>query len=118
MRVLVVVDGFPINPMTYEAIQRRVAHPQADGRPGEPGHVINQEERDMVESVTERTKLTFAGLLEGHERGSLWRAALKDWMLVERKLQIDLAERLMAPSKRAWRHVLLAFGPEAEPPDE
>jgi hypothetical protein len=110
-RLLVVSDGFPVNPMTYEAIQKVIPAPTAfaDARIG-PGHVIDQEELDMVESISERNEGTLASLIEHHEHASLMRASFKDFMLEELRLDVPRPLRLKEPGDHVWRPAFSAYG--------
>ncbi len=118
-RVLVVADGFPVNPMTYEAIQQAVPSPAngADPRIG-PGHVVDQEELDIAESISERQEATLPSLLAQHERASLMRAAFKDFLLVELKLDVPRPARLTAPGHEAWGPAFQAYGRETAHHDD
>jgi len=83
--VLVLTEGFPVNPMTGVAIAERLqaAGLLADRRIG-PLHVIDQEELDMIEGIAEDGGPTLLQLLEEHERASLARWAFKDWVILAR----------------------------------
>lgn len=111
-RILVVADGFPVNPMTYEAIQRATAT-EVDPRLG-PGHVIDQEELDIIESIVERGEGTLLGLVFGHEHAALMRAAFKDYILEELELDVPRPERLAEPGDKIWEPAFRAYG--MEPP--
>lgn len=114
-RVLVAYDGFPVNPLTYEAIQRVSTHPRPDARIG-PAHVIDAEELDLLESLVERGEGSLRGLLFGHERASLMRAAMKDYVLVELGLEPPLPRRLVAAGDRIWAPAFRVFGHEPPGP--
>lgn len=116
-RVLVAYDGFPLNPLTYEAIQRVSAHAREDARIS-PAHVIDAEELDLLESLVERREFSLAGLLFAHERASLFRAALKDYILVELRLEPPFPKRLLPASDRIWEPAFRAYGVEPPLPGE
>jgi hypothetical protein len=118
-RLLVVADGFPVNPLTYEAIQRVIPSlaTGADSRIG-PGHVIDQEELDMAESISERHEATLLSLVERHERASLMRAAFKDFLLEELKLDVPRPRRLKEPGDCVWEPAFRAYGKEPPTRDE
>jgi hypothetical protein len=118
-RVLVVADGFPVNPLTYEAIQKSIplSSTGADPRVG-PGHVIDQEELDIAESISEHHQGTLPSLLEQHEHSNLMRAAFKDFLLVELKLHVSRPKRIKEPGDRIWGPAFRAYGREPPARDE
>ena len=82
--VLVVTEGFPLNPMTYMAIEERLRDNGllADPLIG-PLHILDQEELEIVEGVAETHGRSILQLLEAHEKGNLFRMPFKDWLLRE-----------------------------------
>jgi hypothetical protein len=118
-RVLVVADGFPVNPLTYEAIQKAIPSSStgADQRVG-PGHVIDQEELDIAESISERHQGRLPSLLEQHEHSNLMRAAFKDFLLVELRLHVSRPKRIKEPGDRIWEPAFRAYGKEPPARDE
>lgn len=99
-RVLVAYDGFPLNPLTYEAIQGVSAHGRAETTIS-PAHVIDAEELDLLESMVERRQSSLPRILLDHERASLRRAAFKDYVLVELGLEPPFPKRLMPASDQS-----------------
>lgn len=85
LAVLVLTEGFPVNPMTSTAIRERLAASGllADPRIG-PLHVIDQEELDMAEAIAEGGGPSFLELLEQHEPSNLGSSSFKDWLILER----------------------------------
>jgi hypothetical protein len=83
--VLVLAEGFPVNPMTTTAIKERLAAAGllTDLRVG-PLHVLDQEELDMAEAIAEEGGPSLLELLEGHERSTLAASAFKDWLILDR----------------------------------
>jgi hypothetical protein len=82
--VLVLTEGFPVNPMTMLAIRERLkaAGYLQDPRIGEL-HILDQEELDMIEAIIETEGVTLLELLERHEQGTMHEIALKNWLLTD-----------------------------------
>lgn len=76
------------------------------------------EELDLIESLAERGERSMPALLVGHERGCLFRAALKDYILVELGLEPPYPARITAASNRTWAPAFRAYGIEPERPAE
>jgi hypothetical protein len=83
--VVVLAEGFPVNPMTMTAIKERLAAAGrlADARIGQL-HVLDQEELDMAEAIVEEGGASLFQLLEEHEQSSLSISAFKDWLILDR----------------------------------
>ena len=63
---LVVTEGFPVNPMTAVVIRQELrARGLLQGRLVGPLLIVDQEELDMVESLTETGEASMLGLLDG-----------------------------------------------------
>jgi hypothetical protein len=107
--VLVLAQGFPVNPMTTTAIRERlrVAGLFADPRIG-PLHIVNQEELDMAEAIAEDGGPSLLQLLEDHERSSLANSGLKNWLILDRGRGIGprRPRRLEAVRNDAWQPAL------------
>ena len=101
--VLVVTEGFPVNPMTVTAIAERLSRKGLleDPRIG-PLHVLDQEELYMIEGLTHAGGASMLELLEEHERASLFRMAFKDWLLMEKRVRPPRSPRVSKPFNRAW----------------
>ncbi|MBI2781287.1 MAG: hypothetical protein HYX55_05780 [Chloroflexi bacterium] len=124
--VLVLTEGFPVNPMTNEAIRGRLAAAGllADPRIG-PLHVVDQEELDMAEAIAEDGGPSLLQLLEDHERSNLAKSAFKDWLIVERGRGTGprRPRRLEGARKEAWKTAVdrlreAAAKPIEDEPDE
>ena len=106
MAVLVLTEGFPVNPMTTTAIRERLvaARLLVDPRIG-PLHVIDQEELDMAEAIAEEGGASLLELLEQHERSNLAASAFKDWLIVERGRGVGprRPRRLEEVRQEAWQ---------------
>ena len=83
--VLVLTEGFPVNPMTTTAVRERLRDARlfADPRIG-PLHIVDQEELDMAEAIAENDGPSLLQLLEAHERSSLADSGFKNWLILER----------------------------------
>lgn len=105
--VLLITEGFPINPMTMTAIQGRLVERKLlqDPRVG-PLHILDQEEVNMVEAIVESGGPSFLELLTGHEQSNLRNMALKDYLIVERGITATRPKRIADPYEKAWQPVL------------
>jgi hypothetical protein len=104
--VLVLTEGFPVNPLTTTAIQERVTKAGIFKDPRIGGlHVIDQEELDMAEAIAEEDGPSLLELLESHERSNLSRSAFKDWLIIERGRGLGprRPRRLEEVRDEAWR---------------
>jgi hypothetical protein len=104
--VLVLTEGFPVNPLTTTAIKERLkaAGLLADPRIG-PLHVLDQEELDMAEASSEDGGPSLLQLLEEHERSAFATSAFKDWLILERGRGTGprRPNRLETVRKEAWQ---------------
>jgi hypothetical protein len=107
--VLVLVEGFPVDPMTTTAIRERLraAGLFAEARIG-PMHIVDQEELDMLEAIAEDGGPSLLQLLEDHERSSLADSGLKNWLILERGRGTGprRPRRLEAVRREAWQPAL------------
>lgn len=105
--VLVVTEGFPVNPMSMTAIHSRVAASGLlrDPRIG-PLHILDQEDLNIIEAITESGGPSLLQLLLEHEAGNLKNMDFKSWLIVERGLQANRPRRIAGPYENAWRPVL------------
>lgn len=117
--VLVVTEGFPVNPMTMTAIHGRLAERRLlmDPRIG-PLHILDQEDLNIVEAVIESGGPSLLQLLEDHESGNLRNMDFKSWLIVERRLEAGRPERIAGPYENAWRPVLAVAQEAMVQPDE
>ena len=107
--VLIMAEGFPVNPITSAAIEARLRRAGILQRPLiAPLHVIDRDERSPVEGLVEHDGRSFAEILAGHEKGSFHRMSLRDWLLVEERVKPKRPSRLEEPFGRAWQPVLSA----------
>lgn len=105
--VLVVTEGFPVNPMSMTAIHARVAASGLlrDPRIG-PVHILDQEDLNLVEAITESGGPSLFQLLQEHEAGNLRNMDFKSWLIVERGFEAKRPNRIAGPYENAWRPVL------------
>lgn len=111
--VLVLTEGFPVNPMTTAAIRERLAAAGlfSDARIGAL-HVLDQEELDMAEAIAEEAGPSLLQLLEAHERSNFAHAAFKDWLIVERGRGTGprRPRRLETVRQEAWQPAIDRLG--------
>ena len=107
--LLIITEGFPVNPMTMTAVSERIKASQLldDPRIG-PLHILDQEELDMAEAMVEQGGSSLLELLEGHERSTLANSAFKDWVVLDRGRGTGPLhpKRLEKPHEQAFEPVL------------
>lgn len=104
--VLVLTEGFPVNPLTTTAIKERLTRAGLFQDPRVvPLHILDQEELDMAEAIGEGDGTSLLQLLEAHERSNLSTSAFKDWLILERGRGTGprRSTRLDEVRKEAWR---------------
>jgi hypothetical protein len=108
--LLVVTEGFPVNPMTSRAISHRLAAKGLLAAPGvAPLRIIDQQDLYLIEHVVEGGRDSLLGLLQGYERGNLREMPFRNWLISERKLDAQRPARLERPFTRAWAPALAAL---------
>lgn len=108
--LLVVTEGFPVNPNTTLAIERRLKREGLlQGGLIGPIRIVDQEELDMLESMIEQGG-SLLDLLDGYGAGRLRAAGFKDWLLLERRARPGRPERHKAAFEAAWGPAIRAFG--------
>ena len=104
--VLVMAEGFPVNPITSLAIEGRLKKSGIlQGPKIAPLHVIDRDELSMVEGLAEYRGASFEEVLARHEHAAFRRMSLSDWLLVEEHAQVERPSRLKEPYERAWEPV-------------
>lgn len=104
--VLVLTEGFPVNPLTTTAITERLTAARLFVDPRiAPLRILDQEELDMAEAIGEGGGPSLIQLLEQHERSNLAKSAFKDWLILERGRGTGPRRptRLDEARKDAWR---------------
>jgi hypothetical protein len=108
--VLVVTEGFPVNPMTSRAISARLNKAGLLTDPGvAPLRILDQQDLYAIEHVAEAGKDGLAGLLEGYGQGNLREMPFRNWLVLERRLEASRPKRLERPFNRAWAPALSAL---------
>jgi hypothetical protein len=104
--LLVMAEGFPVNPVTVTVLQARLEKAGAlQANDVGPLHLIDNEELSILEALSAEGH-SLLDLLLGHETSNLERMALRDYLLVERRLSPRRPERLEDSFKRAWEPIL------------
>jgi hypothetical protein len=115
--LLVITEGFPVNPMTMTAVAERTAAAQVfdDPRIG-PLRILDQEELDIAESIAEDGGPSLLELLERHESSTLANSAFKDWVVLDwgRGTGPRYPNRLEEPHSAALEPVLHRLRREVE----
>lgn len=108
--VLVVTEGFPVNPMTTAAIEREVA---ARGLLRQvfvaPLRIIDQEELDMIESLVESGDASLLQLLDEWNASPLRAMDLRTFLAASR-YQSGTPARLAPAFELSWRAAMDALG--------
>jgi hypothetical protein len=85
--VLVVADGFPVNPISLTLLREKL---QAAGvlqqHDTAPLEVLDLEELEIVEILAGGAGPSLRDLVAGHEKAGMANAALREYILVERRL--------------------------------
>ncbi|WP_142141914.1 hypothetical protein [Streptomyces sp. SLBN-31] len=98
--VVVASEGFPVNPITSSMIEEMLRRENLLQGPGvAPVQVVDIAELEIVEGVQEQGGPSFVDLLERKGKSGLWRASLRDYILVELRLAPKRPERL----DRLWQ---------------
>jgi len=108
--LLVVTEGFPVNPNSTLAIERKLKDEGLlQGGLIAPIRIVDQEELDMIESVVESGG-GLLDLLDAYNGGRLRAAGFKEWLLLERRLQPSRPSRLETAFAASWEPAVRAFG--------
>lgn len=113
--LIVMAEGFPVNPITTALLRDRLKRASILQQPDIARlHLIDNEELSMLEAFASQGHSMLQLLLD-HEGASLERMALRDYLLVERGFDPkSRPDRLNGPFNRAWRPVFNALGAAAE----
>jgi hypothetical protein len=107
--LLVMAEGFPVNPATITLINSRLQRATVlQAKDVGPLHVTDIEELAILESIALQGR-SLLDVLRAHERGALQRTSLKDFVLRELRTHvIETPERLRGPFERAWDPIIRA----------
>ncbi|MFF3710334.1 hypothetical protein [Streptomyces phaeochromogenes] len=98
--VIVASEGFPVNPVTSSIIEEMLRHENLLQGPGvAPVQIVDIAELEIVEGVQEQGGLSFVDVLEAKRKSGLFRASLRDYILVELRLAPKRPSRL----ERLWK---------------
>jgi len=104
--LLIMAEGFPVNPVTSALLQARLSTAKVlQGPRIGPLHLIDLEELSMVEALAEQGH-SLLELLQQHEQGGYKWMSLKDFVLLEAKLKPGPASRLKPFFDGAWHPIL------------
>jgi len=107
--VLALTEGFPVNPMTTFAVRERLLAAELFTDPRiAPLHILDQEELDMAEAMSEEGGPSLLQLLDDHQRSTLAASAFKDWLILDRGRGTGprRPRRLEAVRQEAWEPAL------------
>lgn len=98
--VIVASEGFPFNPITSSMIEDLLRTENLLQGPGvAPVQVVDIAELEIAEGVQESGGPSFIDLLSGKMDAGLWRASLRDYILVE----LRLAPKRPARLEELWK---------------
>lgn len=101
--ILLATEGFPTNPMTYDAVADRVRGLDLLTDPRiAPLRILDLEELYFLEALATQTGASAAEVIEGHIQSGLAKMGLKDYLLLDRRVELRRPERLADPLSRAW----------------
>jgi hypothetical protein len=107
--VLVLAEGFPVNPISLTILRERVKEAGLlSGADTVPLEVLDTIEIEIIESLQESGGPTLRDLLESKRTSGLWRASMRQYILVELRLNPPRSARV----DRLWRKL---FGLIIEP---
>jgi hypothetical protein len=109
--LLVMAEGFPVNPATSALLNFRLHEAGIlQERDCTPLHVISNEELSLIEALVEEGHALLT-LLRRHTEGSLKSMSLRDFLAAEARLTpAERPRRLQGPFERAWAPVFRAIG--------
>jgi hypothetical protein len=112
--LLVVADGFPVNPMSTELLRQRVGkRGLLAGDDVAPLEVIDPVELEMLEGLADEGGPSIRDVLAGKEHAVFFRSSLRDYLLIERDLHPGHTERVSELMHKALDPALAAL----QPPD-
>lgn len=102
--VLIITEGLPVNPLTFEAITQRLA---ASGRPTGPDieqlHILNTEDLYAAEAMAEINHVGLRKLLREHAGAHLLRRVdLQSWLVMTGQMPDGRAGRIQAALDAAF----------------
>jgi hypothetical protein len=108
--LLVVAEGFPVNPHSVELLRQRARHrgllTEADTAPLE---VVDTVELSMLQAVAEQYGITMRDVLAGKAEARLFRTSVRDYLLRECGYQPRRPDRIAELMLTAHAMVLSAF---------
>jgi hypothetical protein len=112
--LLVVADGFPVNPFSTELLRQRVKElGLLTGGDVAPLEVVDTIELEMLEGLAEHGGPSMRDVLASKERGVFFRTSMRDFLLVECGLRPRRTQRVSRLMNAAIDPALR----ELEPPD-
>ncbi|MCX4920095.1 hypothetical protein [Streptomyces sp. NBC_00687] len=92
--LLVLPEGFPVNPITLTVIRERARNRGLFTRPDtDPVEIVDVEELEMIEALQEASGPSLLDILRGKQSGSLRNAAVRDHILHVLRVHPDAPAR-------------------------
>jgi hypothetical protein len=110
--VLVIVEGFPLNPLTYDMVHTRLtANHQLEADDIAPLAILETDELYLAETLAEGGRTSLLELLDQHGRAGLMRRVdLKSWLILEGRIRKAWPDRLQPKFDRAFDPIFEAIG--------
>lgn len=110
--LLVVADGFPVNPVSTELLRQRVRrHGWLTGADVAPLEVVDTVELGLLQALAEQGGPSMRDVLAGKERAVFHRSSVRDYLLLECAVQPRRATRVSQLLDRAFRMAMDALRP-------
>jgi len=102
--LLVVADGFPVNPITVEWLRQRVTlRGLLTGPDTAPLEIVDTVELEMLEGLAECGGPSLCDVLAGKEHAHLYRTSLRDYLIFEAGHVLSRPRRVDDLMDRAWQ---------------
>ncbi|RAO44007.1 hypothetical protein ONO86_03645 [Micromonospora noduli] len=110
--LLVLAEGFPVNPISTTLLRERVKQSGLlAGKDVAPLELIDTVELEMIEALQEQGGPSMRDVLEGKQNGNLYRSSMRDYLIHERRFTLRRSERVSRLMHKAWTPALAEFKP-------
>jgi hypothetical protein len=112
--LLVVAEGFPVNPISVELLRNRVAERGwLVGEDVAPLEVVDTVELELLEGLAENGGPSLREVLAGKQKAALFRDSVRAYLTRERRYNYARSQRLARLVDKAWRPAREALPPQA-----
>lgn len=110
--VLVLAEGFPVNPISLTIMRERVkAAGLLAGKDTAPLEILDTIEIEIIEGLQESGGPTLRDLLESKRTAGMWRASMRQYILVELRLKPRRSARLDRLCAELFELIIEPFRP-------